>query len=119
MNEIVQVRVNSWASIVSAQKASGLTIKQWCAQNNLSEHSYYYRLRQLRRMALNEVDASESVNSFASSPAARFVKVPESAAAVSNEPVLRIQKGDTRIEVNQDVPDRILMFLKEVLLHAE
>lgn len=37
-----QLRLNEWSSRFSDQKASGLTVKQWCDQNNLSIHTYNY-----------------------------------------------------------------------------
>lgn len=45
MNRIQQAHqfsLASWASRFQEQKASGLTIKAWCAQNNISIHTYNY-----------------------------------------------------------------------------
>ena len=52
MNEVVEVRMASWKAMVQERNASGLSIKEWCAANNVSESQYYYRLRQLRNTAL-------------------------------------------------------------------
>ena len=42
MNEIVQfIRDNNWAAIIKERQESGLTIIQWCAENNVSEGAYY------------------------------------------------------------------------------
>ena len=51
MNEVVEVRMSSWKAMVQERNASGLSIKEWCAANNVSESQYYYRLRQLRNTA--------------------------------------------------------------------
>ncbi|WP_442969665.1 IS66 family insertion sequence element accessory protein TnpA [Roseburia sp. TF10-5] len=32
--------MNEWTTRFSDQKASGLTVKEWCNQNNLSIHTY-------------------------------------------------------------------------------
>lgn len=37
-----QLRMNEWTTRFSDQKASGLTVKEWCNQNNLSIHTYNY-----------------------------------------------------------------------------
>lgn len=37
-----QLRMNEWATRFSDQKASGLTVKEWCGQNDLSIHTYNY-----------------------------------------------------------------------------
>ncbi|WP_418885814.1 IS66 family insertion sequence element accessory protein TnpA, partial [Enterocloster bolteae] len=42
----------SWKAMVQERSASGLSIEEWCAANNVSESQYYYRLRQLRNTAL-------------------------------------------------------------------
>ena len=34
-----QLHLNEWAARFSEQKASGLTVRQWCDQNNFSIHT--------------------------------------------------------------------------------
>lgn len=36
MDEISQVRSNNWIQMIHARKESGLTVKDWCSQNNVS-----------------------------------------------------------------------------------
>ena len=55
MNEVIQVRMNGWAAMVKARIDSGLTIREWCAANGVSQDAYYYRLRQLRKAMLETV----------------------------------------------------------------
>lgn len=37
-----QVHLQEWTIRFADQKASGLTVRQWCEQNNLSFHTYNY-----------------------------------------------------------------------------
>lgn len=37
-----QASLNEWAARFADHKASGLTTRQWCEQNNLSIHKYNY-----------------------------------------------------------------------------
>ena len=37
-----QVHLQEWAIRFADQKASGLTVRQWCEQNSLSFHTYNY-----------------------------------------------------------------------------
>ena len=37
-----QLHLNEWITCFSEQKASGLTVKQWCEQKHLSVHAYNY-----------------------------------------------------------------------------
>lgn len=40
--KIHQAHLADWASKISNQQASGLTVRDWCRQNNLSLHKYNY-----------------------------------------------------------------------------
>ena len=40
--KIHQLHLNEWITRFSEQKASGLTVKQWCEQKHLSIHAYNY-----------------------------------------------------------------------------
>lgn len=37
-----QIHLNEWATRFADQAASGLTVRQWCEQNNYSVHTYNY-----------------------------------------------------------------------------
>ena len=60
MNEISQVRSNNWIQLIHARQESGLTVKDWCSQNNVSLHAYYYWLRKLRKQALQVAGAQRA-----------------------------------------------------------
>ena len=47
-----QIRMQQWSQIIHAKNESGLTIKEYCENNNLSENSYYYWLRKIRESAI-------------------------------------------------------------------
>ena len=37
-----QATLAKWTAVFQEQKDSGLTIKEWCSQNDVSIHSFYY-----------------------------------------------------------------------------
>ena len=37
-----------WKERFIAQKASGLTVLQWCEENNITRHTYYYWYKQIK-----------------------------------------------------------------------
>jgi hypothetical protein len=45
---IHQAKLNEWATRFADQKASGLSVAQWCKENNLSQYKYFYWKRQLK-----------------------------------------------------------------------
>ena len=58
MDEIAKVKSNvkyaEWISMVRACQSSGLQIKEWCQLNGIVTKTYYYRLRRLREMFLEQ-----------------------------------------------------------------
>lgn len=50
-----QACLNEWASRFADQKASGLTVRDWCSQNNLSIHKYNYWKHQLKEAVTDQV----------------------------------------------------------------
>lgn len=44
--------LTEWKQIITTCRGSGLTISQWCRQNNVKESRYYYWLREIRNEAL-------------------------------------------------------------------
>lgn len=76
-----QLRMNEWATRFSDQKASGLTVKEWCDQNDLSIHTYNYW-----KHALKEELASQVL------PDIVPIMIPESSASLapieSNDSIL-------------------------------
>ena len=43
-----QAMLNEWASRIADQKASGLTVAEWCRLNEVSRDSYFYWKRKLK-----------------------------------------------------------------------
>ena len=109
MNEVIQVRMNGWAAMVKQKAASGMTVKEWCVANGISEHVYYYRLRQLRKAMLQGMQPSEENDSL------HFHKVCGSDSAGVG---VRIRNGETVIDIDNQASDSLLAFLKDVLKDA-
>jgi len=50
-----EYRMAHWAKIISDQKESRLTIREYCEKNDLHENSYYYWQKKLRTAAIDEL----------------------------------------------------------------
>ena len=101
--------MNGWAAMVKARRESGMTVREWCETNGITQSVYYYRLNQLRKAALNEVsDAVERETPFFQ------IRKQEPSPGVS----VRIRRGDTVIEIDNQASESLLNFLKEVLTDA-
>lgn len=56
-----RVRLQQWAEQIRdcQSRPKGMDVETWCAQNNLTKANYYYRLRRVREVCLDQVqDAS-------------------------------------------------------------
>ncbi len=51
---INRAKLEAWASRFAEQKASRLTVADWCLQNNISKHSYFYWKRRLKDEAVSQ-----------------------------------------------------------------
>lgn len=50
-----QLHLNEWAARFSEQKASDLTVRQWCDQNNFSIHTYNHWKHLLKEELASQV----------------------------------------------------------------
>ena len=50
-----QAKLNEWASRFADQKSSGLSVAEWCEQNNLSQYKFFYWKRRLKDEAITHV----------------------------------------------------------------
>jgi len=47
-----EVRLQKWSAQIKAQQTSGMTVRQWCAQNGINSKTYYYYLNKVRAQYL-------------------------------------------------------------------
>ena len=88
---------------------SGLSVKAWCAEHGISEHAYYYRLRQLRQMACNALEQAQPI---------QLAEVPLSPKPSDPQTVLRLTTSAGTLEISnadRSVLDQVL----RAMLHAE
>lgn len=57
-----QVVTREWQQRILTQKSSGLSVRKWCADNNVRESRYYYWLKVLRN---DELAVSKPAGIFA------------------------------------------------------
>ena len=63
------IRIQQWTAIFKAKAESGLTVDEYCEQNDISRNAYYYWLRRARNatssvmMCPGESNCSETYES--------------------------------------------------------
>ena len=121
-----QIRIQQWAEQIREcqNRPKGMDVETWCAQNNLTKANYYYRLRRIREVCLEQIQASEMPT---------FVELPipdgknvcaepamETRFTEKATPVLRI-KSDRGlcVEVFSDISPIQLRQVIEAMNHVE
>lgn len=88
------------------RKESRLSVKAWCAEHGITEHAYYYRLRQMACNALEQTQPTQL---------AEVPLVPKSSASQTNL-LLTTKAGSLEImNMDQSGLDQVLW----VMLDAE
>ena len=86
-----QVRLMHWAEQIREcqNRLEGMDVSTWCEQNNITKADYYYPLKRVRQMYLDQLPEAEK-------PA--FVELPrlkaERTATVPEVPVMCIKNGN-------------------------
>ena len=106
MEDVLKVRneytLPSWAGIIQACQASGLTNREFCAQRGISEKTYYYWLRKLRQIVA------------ASIPPPRLVRLEENGEAPEKHRI-EIRYGDAELKLPEDVDLKAVVGLLNAL----
>ena len=106
MEDVLEVRdeyrLQSWAGIIQACQASGLTNREFCAQRGISEKTYYYWLRKLRQTAA------------ASMPPPQLVRLEESNEA-PEKCRIEIRYGEAELKLPEDVDLKAVVGLLNAL----
>lgn len=112
-----QVRLMHWAEQIREcqKRPKGMDVSTWCTQNNITKANYYYRLKRVRQMCLDQLPESEK-------PA--FVELPcqkeESSVAESKVPVMCIKNGHgLSADIFSSVSPQLLHCLVEAFGHVE
>ena len=98
-------RLNHWKQIIQECRNSGLPVKTWFRQNDVSEPSYYYYLKKIRQSIIE--DCKESKSFFLLSYKKKRKREPKN---------IVITKGDIHIQVPEDTDFDLLVSMLKVLL---
>ncbi len=63
MSQVIEVRneyrTAEFKDILAQQKASGLSVRAFCIEHGIGQHTYYYRLRKLRQQMCQQPTLQE------------------------------------------------------------
>ena len=114
-----QAKLAQWTTLIQEQVTSGLTVKEWCAQKNLSIHAYNYWKHILKEAvvdsALPDIVPLPTLPVISPEPSCTYESEPNNSNIWRDSPDLRnlhnppsshpvsISLGDIRIEIGSNV----------------
>lgn len=129
-NTTHRVRLAQWIEIVEAcnRRPEGMTAKQWLNDNNISEKTYYYWQRRVRKEVFNksidtvpavsdnnEITFAEIPNTYNSKQAGPY---PSDTLSDSFNADAIIKCGNSVIALSNSISDAMLSKILEVVSHA-
>ncbi len=117
-----EIRLSEWAKDIKECRASGMTVKDWCASKGISINTYRYRYRRLRKIAGERIEERKTCSETAP---VSFVPVSPSVqrAAEAVPPALheciRLTAGSKTLELPQTIPLEYFKAALEVFADAE
>lgn len=123
------IRDSRWKEIIlqCQNRPAGISAKQWIAENQISEKSYYYRLRKFRKEAYEQMN-----NTHAVLPAAKAnsevsfteIRIPEHKSPIPEimhetiKPTAVIKTATMTIALSNDISDSLLSIILKEVSHA-
>lgn len=103
-----QYRLEQWAAIIRSRIESGMRVKDFCTQHEISENAYYYWLRKIRAAAISE---QETTFAELSAPVRAAVSSDDATGVI-------IELGRARVRVSNACSRDTLSMVMEVLGNA-
>ncbi|RGI92215.1 IS66 family insertion sequence element accessory protein TnpA [Blautia obeum] len=116
-----QVHLQEWTVRFADQKASGLTVRQWCEQNNLSFHTYNYWKHLLKEEVVDQAlpdIVPVSVSALSESVHSLEITKPEIRSIRSNSSNVKMQVNGISIEIDASVSEEFLSKLIKAVCYA-
>ena len=119
-----QILLQEWTVRFADQKASGLTVRQWCEQNNLFFHTYNYWKHLLKEEVVEQVlpdIVPLTVPALSDSDSSLETAAPEiraNRAIRSNGSNIKLRINGISIEIDASVSEEFLSKLIRAVCHA-
>ena len=115
-----QIHLNEWAARFSDQKSSGLTVKQWCDQNNFTIHTYNYWKHVLKEELACQV-LPDILPVSLPEIQTQTLSLPASNSCLANRPIPATAKltiNDVSVEFDSDIPEDFLRTILKAVRYA-
>lgn len=95
-NQVIEAE---WADKISQCRESGLTVAEWCRQNNINVKTYYYHLRKIRKEICEQIPVP-------------VMTVPEESHSV------KVNLGNITAEIPEGISEQMMTSLIRAMRNA-
>lgn len=122
-----QVHLQEWTIRFADQKASGLTVRQWCEQNKLSFHTYNYWKHLLKEEVVDQslpdivplsLPVFSGSDSSSGTTAPAFPSIRAIRSIRSNNSNVKMLINGVSIEIDTAISEEFLGKLIKAVCHA-
>lgn len=119
-----EIRLAGWKTVVEQcnSRPQGVSVKQWLAENNINEKTYYYWLRRVRREVYSQMQQELPVLQEAKVPTVAFAEIPVPDTLRTEDVPFKadvmIRSGSLVIGIANSVSESLLSKVLEGVRHA-
>lgn len=122
-----QAKIAKWTSLLNDQAASGLKVTDWCKENNLSIHAYYYWKRIIKEEYIQSIlpeivpissGSQDSYSEPAIIPTMESHDLRDSHNLRNHTSSVTISIGDTHIEIGASASDEMIFGIIKAVRYA-
>ncbi|MCR5255345.1 MAG: hypothetical protein K6D96_05390 [Acetatifactor sp.] len=134
MNDVKMMKIAEWSRLIKAANESHLSREKWCETNNVSESSFYYWQRKVRKYALDTIPGSDDAKPVNQAPDFYEITIPVENTAPIDVPskspaekypdviadpgVITIRSGRFEIDIRESFSRQALKSVLEVIKHV-
>lgn len=120
-----EIRNARWKKIIEQcqNRPKGQTTKQWLAENQVSEKSYYYWLRKTRKIVYDQLSDSSTLPLVQEKSEITFAEMPippqiSSDYSASFQPAAVIKTNTVTVALSNSISDELLTRILREVSHA-
>lgn len=126
--KVRKANLTQWSTKFQDQASSGLTVKEWCSQNNVSVYAFYYWKRIAKEAYVDSiipdiVPVASSLPAFSETSVDTPQQLPDSRdlynfSKSTSHDTITISVGDTRIEIGSSASDEMILAIVKAVRYA-
>ena len=115
-----QLQLQKWTTLIQEYMSSGMKLKDWLYENNISKDQYYYWHRKLKMEAIKcNIPTFVDVSEVSQPPAVVETKNLPAAHETKTEPAAVIRFQNCSIEINNTASVEIIRNLVKAMAYVK